>query len=295
MQTTVVVLLRGRFADHGKAKWLVQGARHNQCEKTWDIRPKRFICLYHGYRNLPLKNECLNTKFTLHYMLSLEHFPVQRILDDVLLQSVFAAIFSLIVNVAVTMFWFCVFPWSLNVSDLCFSSSSPWFVSVAVIMCQFCFFCWFVDTFVLYFSFVHLHDFWMLFSLSFSFVYPTDLWLCLIGSVLISWFGFLLIFDDGFYLSVLFCSSPWFLIVIVILFQFCSSRKSCQQTAETLVKRCWGQSSFVLPQFRQDITAAANRIKERKLSGRCALMNFFFFLVHIKSLLQEWELVERMC
>ncbi|KAL8568763.1 hypothetical protein ACOMHN_054550 [Nucella lapillus] len=28
---------------------------------------------------------------------------------------------------------------------------------------------------------------------------------------------------------------------------FCSSRKSCQQTAETLVKRSWGQSSFVFP------------------------------------------------
>ncbi|XP_070204883.1 probable ATP-dependent DNA helicase HFM1 isoform X2 [Littorina saxatilis] len=47
---------------------------------------------------------------------------------------------------------------------------------------------------------------------------------------------------------------------------FCSSRKSCQQTAETLVKHRWGQSSFVIPQFRQEVTNAASRIQERKLS-----------------------------
>ncbi|XP_076434593.1 putative ATP-dependent DNA helicase HFM1, partial [Babylonia areolata] len=47
---------------------------------------------------------------------------------------------------------------------------------------------------------------------------------------------------------------------------FCSSRKSCQQTAETLVKRRWGQSSFVIPQHRQEIRTAASRIQEKKLS-----------------------------
>ena len=127
----------------------------------------------------------------------------------------------------------------------------------------------------------------------FCFVYLHDLWMCL---TCVSF---------ALFISII-CECGCF-----IMFQFCSSRKSCHQTAETLVKRSWGHSSFVLPQFRQDITAAANRIKERKLSGRCALMQAFFVVMSLLhslwykhhgwlgiqnqlfiqlSLLQEWEM-----
>lgn len=153
------------------------------------------------------------------------------------------------------------------------------------------------------FTFIHPFDLWTWLS-CFSLVHTPDLWMCLFIH---------LICECVCHVSVLFCWSLWFLNVsdmcqfcfvylhdlwmcltcvsfalfismicecgCFIMFQFCSSRKSCQQTAETLVKRSWGHSSFVLPQFRQDITAAANRIKERKLSGRCALMKTLFVVM----------------